>query len=56
MGFRSDIMLVSDVVRHLVEKLAGGDVKTDEGKIEKDDVMAWWAKAQQTGEEAYVVT
>jgi hypothetical protein len=42
-------------VRSLVTALAGDGLKCNKYRIEKEDVVTWWADARKTGEEAYLV-
>jgi hypothetical protein len=46
---------VRDVVRPMIRDLAGSELDTSKAEIERADVLAWWKKAQQAGEEAYLV-
>ena len=52
---KGSIFQVSGAVRRLVKNLAGEELEANEQVIEEADLLAWWAKAQQTGEEAYLV-
>jgi hypothetical protein len=49
------LVFVCGPIRTLVFALAGEGLKFAEGRIEKKDVLAWWANARQIGEEDYVV-
>lgn len=46
---------VHDLVRPMIKDLAGSELGTTKAEIESADVLAWWKKVQQAGEEAYLV-
>jgi hypothetical protein len=46
---------VRDVVRPMIRDLVGSELETSKAEIERADVLAWWKKAQQVGEETYLV-
>jgi hypothetical protein len=52
---KGSLIPVCGAVRGLVTNLAGEGLEAKTGEIKKADVLAWWAKAGQTGEEAYLV-
>jgi hypothetical protein len=55
MNSRGYLIGVCDAVRVLIRSLAGDGLRTNKSQFEKDDVLAWWAEARQSGEEAYLV-
>lgn len=55
-----DHLTVADIVRHLLESLAGDEVsrewaRSKEDRVETEDVEKWWADARKVGEKAYLV-
>jgi hypothetical protein len=58
-GYR-DHLTVGDIVRHLLQDLAGDEVsrgwaRSKEDRVEKQDIETWWADVRNVGEREYLV-